>query len=336
MKKIFLSFLLTIFIATPVASLAATKSVTIEWSMPSTFEANVTGYNMYYSYDTTPPNADSPIPNCNNWEEISTDNFRMTCPTVTIEQYPVYFFIGAVTSSGEIILSNYDKKEILQVQNFQIITTSESTDTAITTSATTFYSTLDSLSSLVSPTIGTGGTATADVTFTTGSNGNAITKAAASTSGFEIPASNLKTDSFTIEFDFIASHDNNNSVYEGLVNMLSINYGTPSSLRLRAGNGGGTDWAWSVDLYDDALAKHSLSSGFSSNLRFSAGDILHIEIIVNANDGTLVILVNDAEVASATGSPFPMNALWGRSSSSTLKFFKEGVHSSKIDELKLL
>ena len=128
MKAITPIFLLLCFIllaALPNSAQGATKTVTIEWTMPEGTTNNVIGYNMYYTYDTVPPNTNNPIANCNQYEKITTNSFRMTCPTVEIEQYPVYFYIGAVTESGEIFLSPYnlvnDESIITPVQNFKVI-----------------------------------------------------------------------------------------------------------------------------------------------------------------------------------------------------------------------
>lgn len=121
MKKILFFLLIAFAMTIPICALAANKSVTIEWTMPQGSTANVVGYNMYYSYNAGSPDTDNPIQNCSNWEEISANTFKMTCPTVNIDKYPIYFFIGAITSDGEIILSPYDLKEIMKVENFKLV-----------------------------------------------------------------------------------------------------------------------------------------------------------------------------------------------------------------------
>ena len=121
MKKSLFILLLCFIILMPTISIAANKTVIIEWMMPEGSTNNIIGYNMYYSYDTTVPDVNNPIQNCGNWEVIAPNTFRMSCPTINIEKYPVYFFIGAVKNDGEITISSYDKKEIVKVKNFGVV-----------------------------------------------------------------------------------------------------------------------------------------------------------------------------------------------------------------------
>ncbi len=122
MKKIFSTVLILLALSSATASVAATRPVTIEWSMSNT--ANVQSYQMYYSYSSDM--ADKLlVESCNPWVELSLNNFSMTCDNVNIETYPVYFTIAAITAEGatesysEILTSS-----ISIVQGFMALTPS--------------------------------------------------------------------------------------------------------------------------------------------------------------------------------------------------------------------
>ncbi|MFH1215539.1 MAG: hypothetical protein V1706_03455 [Pseudomonadota bacterium] len=92
-KKLFLSLLL-IAITVPNIAFGVTKSITIAWSSANISSA--TGYKMYYSYNT---DMEGKTIACETNNPAATS---LTCDTVNIEAYPVFFTIGASTALGEI------------------------------------------------------------------------------------------------------------------------------------------------------------------------------------------------------------------------------------------
>lgn len=339
MKKEYLAiFLFLIFF--PISTNAAMKTVTIDWTMADT--SGIQAYRMYYSYNNTMTNKRLA---CETNNPTAT---TLTCENIDLELSPVYLVIAAVFQGSETASTSVEEtfiSEIAMVEDFKFERADSGNppvdnndpfpvDNEPPTTAT-FYSSLDSLQDLVSPPIGQGGTATADVTFTPGVNGNALTKGPTTTSGFEIPASNANTQKFTIAFDFIPSHDSNDSVFGERVTILNINYGTYSSLQLRGGNGFGANWEWLLEIIDDSLTKHTCSTGFSSSHRFSEGEAIHVQLSVDPQAGTIEMRINGETVAGESDNAFSMHEDWARSSASSISFFGAGLHSSKIDELTI-
>lgn len=199
-----------------------------------------------------------------------------------------------------------------------------------------FYSTLDSLDDLANPIAGVGGTGTADLTFSSGYIGNAITKSSSTTSGFTIPSTNVSTSSFTIEFVFIPSHASADAVFNSWNTVLGVAVGTYDGFSFKGTNGGGSNWAWQFTMWADDLKSYTISSGFLSSLKFSAGDYITIKIEFDKTSGVGNLYINEISVGSFNnGSPIVMDQNWGRSSASSITFFKNGTHTSKIDELKI-
>lgn len=91
MKKIVTSLLLLLAMPIPVISNAASKTVTIEWTMYDI--SNVQGYRMYNSYYS---NMTGKAFVCQSDNPAAT---TMTC-SVDIASYPVYFTIAALMSDG--------------------------------------------------------------------------------------------------------------------------------------------------------------------------------------------------------------------------------------------
>lgn len=204
----------------------------------------------------------------------------------------------------------------------------------------TFYSTMDSASAITSPDTGTGGDTTGDETYATGAVDTAFTKGSATTSGFSIPSSNLDTDEFTIEFVFIPSHDSSNTtVYSGWVNLVDIDYGSDNSILIRGNNGGSsTQWSWEFRLIDDSPSVHTLASGFSTDLAFSAGDEIKLTFTADSATGDLGIAVDsdndgtDDYTYSLDDSAYTMGTSWY---GTNIDFFKAQTHTSQVDELKI-
>ena len=115
MKKTFTYILFFLAITTPTLA-HASKSVTINWAMSD--KENVLGYKMYYSYYSDMRNkmlACEPI-----YDKNAT---TLTCHDITINKYPVYFTIAAITSTEE--LSSSIKTIVTplgKVQNFVALT----------------------------------------------------------------------------------------------------------------------------------------------------------------------------------------------------------------------
>ena len=113
MKKILSTTVIAITIFT--CSIAAAKTITIEWDMSDT--SNVTGYKMYYSYSS---NMDPKILAC---ETTNPDTTSLSCPNITLTSPVAYFTIAALTSDGEIEspIETHDASLSI-VQNFIVIT----------------------------------------------------------------------------------------------------------------------------------------------------------------------------------------------------------------------
>ena len=96
------------------SSLAAAKTVTIDWEISDT--SNVTGYKMYYSYSS---NMDTKILAC---ETSTPDITSLSCPNITLTSPVAYFTIAVLTSSGEFEspIEIYDVS-LATVQNFMVI-----------------------------------------------------------------------------------------------------------------------------------------------------------------------------------------------------------------------
>ena len=104
----------------PLNSPAATKNVTITWTMPDT--SNVTGYRMYYAYDNMMSNKTLA---CETSDKSVTS---LTCPDVDLQSSPVYFEIAAITTEGEASSSPREQtfsSGISPVQDFRLITTED-------------------------------------------------------------------------------------------------------------------------------------------------------------------------------------------------------------------
>jgi hypothetical protein len=102
MNKLFLSAPIFLALSLPVFSFAATKSITVDWSMSDT--TNVQSYKMYYSYSSD-MTGKVLITTCAPWTEPTPNNFTMTCDNVTISSYPIYFIVTALTTEGDEINS---------------------------------------------------------------------------------------------------------------------------------------------------------------------------------------------------------------------------------------
>lgn len=116
MSKLTIYLGLLCILCFPLNSLAATKNVTITWSMPDT--SNVTGYRMYYSYDGSMTNKQFA---CGTDDGNAT---TLTCDNVELDHSPVYFEITAVTANGELTSSPGSGSftlSISPVQGFQIV-----------------------------------------------------------------------------------------------------------------------------------------------------------------------------------------------------------------------
>lgn len=116
-KKFFVSLIFFILLAPTIAS-SATKTVTIDWTIPDT--QNVQSYRMYYSYSID-MSGKILADNCTVLQKTIPEDFSITCSNVNIDRYPVYFAIAAVTIENNEIYSDPVTAEITVVQNFQIL-----------------------------------------------------------------------------------------------------------------------------------------------------------------------------------------------------------------------
>ncbi len=116
MKKLIFAFCCLLVAVTPHNALSATKDLTITWSIPD--NDNVTGYRMYYSYDSSMTNK---ILACETGDPDATS---LTCQNIELIQSPVYAMIAAIVSDRE-IFSNVKSQtiplQITPVQGFKII-----------------------------------------------------------------------------------------------------------------------------------------------------------------------------------------------------------------------
>jgi len=126
MRKIpplFLLISIIMIIAVPIVSPAASRTVTVNWSVSNT--ADIQSYKMYYSYNSGMSNKQFLCATSN------PNATSLTCGNVDINTYPVYFTIVAVTPNGEI---NSPPDSVLTpmtvVQNFSIVTPNNTTPPA--------------------------------------------------------------------------------------------------------------------------------------------------------------------------------------------------------------
>lgn len=114
-KTLSFLFLLIAIISIPAVSLAALKTVTIDWTIADT--TGVLGYKLYHSYNS---DMGDKMLACETNDTTATS---LTCANVPIDNYPVYFTIAAVTADSE-INSQVDQYiyTVKVVQNF-IVTT---------------------------------------------------------------------------------------------------------------------------------------------------------------------------------------------------------------------
>jgi hypothetical protein len=131
MNKLLLSALIFLVMSPPVFSFAATKSITVDWSMSDT--TNVQSYKMYYSYSSDMAGKVL-ITTCAPWTEPTPNNFTMTCDNVTISSYPIYFIVTALTTEGDEINSATESvvASVSVVSDFQLLTPSDPTVSAPT------------------------------------------------------------------------------------------------------------------------------------------------------------------------------------------------------------
>ncbi|RKX88315.1 MAG: hypothetical protein DRP58_00695 [Spirochaetes bacterium] len=114
MKKAFsILIMFLIILLIPIISVAANKTVTIEWSIQDT--SGVNEYKLYYSYDMNMYNKELA------YTETNVEANSLTC-SINIEAYPVFFTIAAVTTNGEIESTVKEVNHtITQVQNFTVL-----------------------------------------------------------------------------------------------------------------------------------------------------------------------------------------------------------------------
>ncbi len=132
MKRHFLLIMIIVlffFIFPPLISFGATKSVTLTWTISD--PSGIQGYKLYYSYNE---NMVDKIwnQNCGPTTEQSPGTFSMTCNTVQIDNYPVYFTIAAITQNEEIestpqIVTADSGTNISKVKDFEIVNTGQTT-----------------------------------------------------------------------------------------------------------------------------------------------------------------------------------------------------------------
>jgi len=131
-KPIILFCLLSIFVATQ-SPLAAIKTATITWNMSDISE--VTGYKMYYSYNSSMSNKQLA---CMTNDPAATS---LTCENINLQQSPVYFVIAALLPEDEAeSRTEYETflTAISQVQGFQIEAPASNTPPeAVITASTT-------------------------------------------------------------------------------------------------------------------------------------------------------------------------------------------------------
>ncbi len=111
--KTILLFLL--FALVPCSALGVVKTITIAWSMADT--TDVTGYRIYYSYDSSMTNKQLA---CETSDPAATS---LTCSNVDLAQSTVYFSVAAVLGDQESSSSPMEKtifSTISPVQGFQL------------------------------------------------------------------------------------------------------------------------------------------------------------------------------------------------------------------------
>ena len=99
-QKALLSFLF--LLAFPSISSAETRTVTIGLTMPDT--SNIQGYKVYYAYNEAMTDKKW-HENCATALETTPGNLSITCQDVSIERYPVYFSVAAITADGDELAS---------------------------------------------------------------------------------------------------------------------------------------------------------------------------------------------------------------------------------------
>ena len=153
MSKLIIYFSLLCIFCYPFNSLAVTKNVTITWTMTDT--TNVTGYRMYYAYDSMMSNKTLA---CETSDKTVT---TLTCPDVDLQSSPVYFEIAAITDNGELSSSPAEGTvgtSISAVQDFRLLVSTEQDITAVVLS--------DITPSYPTATLAVGGTFYSDRTYT--------------------------------------------------------------------------------------------------------------------------------------------------------------------------
>lgn len=122
MKKIFSTSILFLIFVVPIVSLAADKTVTVEWIISKT--TNVQDYLLYYSPNSDMSNKISQ--DCDPLQKIAATPtiYSMTCNNVPIIPGTVaYFTIAMITPDGESESSIFSQDTLLStVQNFTILT----------------------------------------------------------------------------------------------------------------------------------------------------------------------------------------------------------------------
>ena len=94
MKKLSLIILNLIFFLIPTQLLAIERTVQISWSTTNTI--NIQGFKMYYDYQSDMNNKQLA---CSTTTAPQTTT-RMTCYSVSIDSFPVYFSIAAIMPAG--------------------------------------------------------------------------------------------------------------------------------------------------------------------------------------------------------------------------------------------
>jgi len=133
MKKILLLsfFFLSIMLLATVPASAATRTVTVNWTISDT--TNVQGYKMYYYYNSDMTDEHFA---CETDDASATS---LTCD-INITSYPIYFSIAAITADEEVPSPLRPVEHALStVRNFTVLTPSGNTppNAVITTNTTT-------------------------------------------------------------------------------------------------------------------------------------------------------------------------------------------------------
>jgi len=303
MIKKYLTPLLSLAFLLPTSSFAITKNVTISFNLENIALTEVEQFNTYLSYNET-MEPQTLLTNCTPPSADSVNPLSITCPNVTIDQYPIYLKIAAVVSGEEVASA---EKEVVvsmsKVLNFQILTPSAP---APAPEGTVFLWSMEDLPTTTTTSdIG-------DITITKhlydGTSSPGVINNGLQQTGvwqtYKFPMTTLPTQKGT--YTFWAKHDFSSAANDSQTRYFFRSTKTDQANTIYAWQNFSTTWFYVVD---SSGTNHRV---FNQSDSWQAGVWYKYEFTWDAATGYIAVKRDGNVVAEKTETPWAQNApTWG-------------------------